>query len=270
MNAPAIPNARAGFRGYDGNTPMVPEALVRDVDLLCLDAGNTVIFLDHARMAALVNTTGGQVSADALLRAEGPAKLALELGTMEDVAWTSDASPGARSWGRYLATVCANAGVPRARLATILDRLWEDHMRWNLFSLVPEGLGDALDALRATGARVAIVSNSEGRLETLFEALDVLRHFDTVVDSGNVGVEKPDPRIFEIALERCGAVRERTVMLGDIFATDIVGARCAGIRSALVDPHGHLAGRHEDVARVASAAEVARAIGDERNRKGVG
>jgi putative hydrolase of the HAD superfamily len=114
--------------------------------------------------------------------------------------------------------------------------------------------------VRARGVHVAIVSNSEGMLEPLFAKLGILRHFDAVLDSGKLGVEKPDPRIFEAALARFGVPASRSLHLGDTYATDVLGARAAGLRTALIDPHGHYEGRHPDVPRVAGVVEVAQAI----------
>jgi putative hydrolase of the HAD superfamily len=111
---------------------------------------------------------------------------------------------------------------------------------------------------------VAVVSNSEGMLESLFDELGILRAIDLVVDSGVVGIEKPDARIFRIALDYFGVPPARALHLGDNFVTDVVGARAAGVRVALVDPFGHLDGRHGDVPRVASAPDVARAIAEAR------
>ena len=113
---------------------------------------------------------------------------------------------------------------------------------------------------RARGVKVAIISNSEGMLERLFTDLGVLGHFDLVVDSGKAGIEKPDPRIFEIALERFGVPASRALHLGDMFATDVLGARAAGIRTALIDPYQHYAGRHAEVPRVPGVVEVARTV----------
>jgi FMN phosphatase YigB (HAD superfamily) len=62
-------------------------------------------------------------------------------------------------------------------------------------------------------------------------------HLDTVVDSHLVGVEKPDPRIFGIALERLGARAETAMFLGDVPAIDVAGARAAGIAAVLLDRH---------------------------------
>jgi HAD superfamily hydrolase (TIGR01509 family) len=238
------------------------ESLARDVDLLCLDAGNTVIFLDHERLAGLIARAAGAppVSAAALIRIEGEAKVCAESGEMVDVPWTSRERPGARGWGKMVGTMAHLAGDARQDLPGFLDTAWHSHEQHNLWSKVPAGLGGALDAIRERGVHVAIISNSEGMLDRLFAKLGVAAHFDLVVDSGKVGVEKPDPRIFRIALERFGVAEERALHLGDIFATDILGARAAGMRHALIDPFDHYAGRHLDVPRVASVVEVAAAI----------
>ena len=90
--------------------------------------------------------------------------------------------------------------------------------------------------LKAEGYRTAIVTNnlaefSEHWLKTL--PLDEL--FDTVIDSSQVGVRKPDPRIFELALERLGGVEaERAVFLDD-FPGNVEAARRVGMTGILVE-----------------------------------
>jgi HAD superfamily hydrolase (TIGR01509 family) len=243
--------------------PSVDPTLVAGVDLLCLDAGNTVIFLDHARLADILREAAGfEVSPDVLVRSEGEAKALAETGGLHDCAWSFRDRPGAPAWGRMIGTIALRAGLDVERVPRVLDAAWRSHEVKNLWCKVPDGLGLALDDVRALGTKVAIVSNSEGMLERLFEELGVLRHFDLVVDSALVGFEKPDPRIFRVAFDRFGVGPERALHLGDVFATDILGARAAGCRHALIDPFGHYEGRHPDVSRVPGATDVARAIAD--------
>lgn len=241
--------------------------LVRDVELLCLDAGNTVVFLDHARVARLAGEHGFSTTADVLVRAEGQAKVALEEKREHHVAWSHAHLKAARGWAATVGTMLHSAGLPLDRVPAMLDALWPEHAARNLWSLVPEGLVEALTAARTTGVRVAIVSNSEGQLERLLVDLGVRGALDLVVDSGILGIEKPDPRIFRIALERFGVPPARALHLGDVYATDVLGARAAGVPVALVDPHGHLAGRHPDVPRVPGAAEVAWALREARSAR---
>jgi putative hydrolase of the HAD superfamily len=235
----------------------VDPSLVRDVALLSLDAGNTVVFLDHARVARIVARAGFEVSVEALVVAEGAAKRALEDGSLLDVPHEDAA---ARGWAAVVGTMIAEAGVPRAEVDRVVAWLWREHRALNLWSLVPDGLAPALERARASGVFVAIVSNSEGMLAPLLESVGLAHAIDAVFDSAIVGVEKPDARIFRIALDRFGVAPERALHLGDVYATDTVGARAAGLRTALVDPHAHFAGRHVDVPRVPSAAAVADAL----------
>ncbi|MBX3231861.1 MAG: HAD-IA family hydrolase [Labilithrix sp.] len=229
--------------------------LVAGVELLCLDAGNTVIFLDHERLGALCG-----IEPSVLVRTEGEAKRLAEEDALHDCAWGGKHLPGAAGWGKMVGTIALRGGLAEERVPAFLDAAWADHVAKNLWCKVPEGLGAALDGLRATGVHVAIISNSEGMLERLFTELGVLGHFDLVVDSGKAGVEKPDPRIFRIAFDRFGVRPEHALHLGDVYATDVLGARAAGCRVGLVDPFGHYEGRHLDVPRVPGAPEVARAI----------
>jgi HAD superfamily hydrolase (TIGR01509 family) len=238
--------------------------LVRDVELLSLDAGNTVIFLDHARVAAICEERGFATSAEAIERAEGKAKHAQELGALVDFRWKHETDAKSRSWAAMIGTMLSLAGLAHERVPAVVDSLWEHHCARNLWSLVPPGLLPSLGRARGAGVPVVVVSNSEGMLEALFEDLGLGSAFDFVIDSGVVGIEKPDPRIFDIALGRFRVPASRTLHLGDNFATDVLGARAAGIPVALVDPFRHLAGRHADVPRVPGAREVADAIADAR------
>jgi putative hydrolase of the HAD superfamily len=238
----------------------IPSELVRDVELLCLDAGNTVVFLDHARLARLASALGFHAEERTLVRAEGEAKRALADRTFVDVAWAARAEPGALGWGRVIATLLARAGADERALPRMLEALWGEHRRFNLWSRVPDGLRAALGRARGAGVKVAVVSNSEGRLLELLGAVGLGGAFDVVADSGLLGVEKPDPRIFAYVLEACSVNASRALHLGDTWATDVVGARAAGVRTALIDPFGHYEGSYPDVLRVPDVEAVVDAI----------
>jgi HAD superfamily hydrolase (TIGR01509 family) len=240
-------------------------ALTTDVDLLCLDAGNTIIFLDHARLAELCAGVGFVTSAAALVRAEGEAKIAVEIGEGLDLGWTDAEVLGKRSWAVVVATILQKAGLARERVATVMQPIWSEHRTRNLWSVVPTGLREGVARVRARGVRVAVVSNSEGMLDRVLADLGIADVFDCLIDSAVVGVEKPDPRIFRLTLERMEVDALRTVHLGDTYATDVVGARAAGVRVGLIDVHGHYAAHHPDVPRVRSVAQLADAIAARRS-----
>ncbi|CAG0994621.1 glucose-1-phosphatase [Myxococcaceae bacterium] len=145
------------------------------------------------------------------------------------------------------AFVSALAGALRSPEAS--DRLW---------SRVPDGLPDALDRLRTLGLRLVVVSNSDGSIERKLRDAGVADLFDAIIDSARVGAEKPDPAIFLHAVERSGRRADRTLHVGDLHSIDVVGARRAGLRAALVDPHGDW--EAADCARFPDATTLARSI----------
>ena len=101
---------------------------------------------------------------------------------------------------------------------------------WTLFPDVPP----TLTALRARDVRMALVSNLDGRLVPICQGLGLAGTFDTIVMSARVGFAKPDPRIFECAVQRLGVERAATVHVGDSEREDLDGARAAGLRALLI------------------------------------
>jgi putative hydrolase of the HAD superfamily len=83
--------------------------------------------------------------------------------------------------------------------------------------------------------RLAVVSNANGTVRSVFERVGLLPLVDLVLDSREEGVEKPDPRFFALALSRMGARAETTVHVGDLYEADVRGARAAGIEAVLLD-----------------------------------
>jgi HAD superfamily hydrolase (TIGR01509 family) len=101
------------------------------------------------------------------------------------------------------------------------------------------GAGPLLSALKARAFRTAVVTNN-----LVSEQREKLAHcgltadVDALVTSEEVGVQKPDPRIFQVALDRVGVRPEEAVMVGDAWATDIQGARAAGVRPIWLNRFG--------------------------------
>ena len=113
--------------------------------------------------------------------------------------------------------------------------LWEQQPRANLWRKPIPAMLDLAKELAANGAIVGVLSNSEGRLAELFEEIGIASAFAAIVDSGRVGIEKPDPRIFAHTLEALGA-RGPGIHIGDSWAADIVGARGVGWRAIWFGP----------------------------------
>jgi putative hydrolase of the HAD superfamily len=93
------------------------------------------------------------------------------------------------------------------------------------------GAVEAVAELERLGLRLAVVSNWDVALHDYLEELGLADHFATVVTSAEAGTPKPDPRIFELALERLDVRPERALHVGDSEA-DEEGARAAGMAFA--------------------------------------
>ena len=91
-----------------------------------------------------------------------------------------------------------------------------------MWSRVNEGSPEALAGVRRLGLRRAVVSNSDGRAEQHIRDWGVLGELEFVIDSQLVGVAKPDPRIFQLALDRMGLAAERVLYVGDVRCCDVV------------------------------------------------
>jgi putative hydrolase of the HAD superfamily len=78
--------------------------------------------------------------------------------------------------------------------------------------------------------RLGIVSNFYGNLEAVCDSAGLCSFFKVMVDSHCVGAEKPDPAIFQAALDKLGATPEETVLIGDSLRRDREGARRMGMR----------------------------------------
>ena len=96
----------------------------------------------------------------------------------------------------------------------------------------------ALKSLKSAGYFLAVISNSEGTVEGELRRAGLAEYMEFVIDSSIVGVEKPHPEIFEIALERAHLEPHEALYIGDTYATDIGGAQLAGLRGILMDRVG--------------------------------
>ena len=112
------------------------------------------------------------------------------------------------------------------------DLQWALHKRD--FQLRP-GVVDTLQALRARGLHIGMVSNiDEDQLAHLLEVAGVRPYFDSLLSSEAAGACKPHAAIFEEALRRAGCAPGEALFVGDTLAQDIAGANAMGMRSVLI------------------------------------
>ena len=120
----------------------------------------------------------------------------------------------------------------------VAEKIWlevsKQQYRLTLFPDVITGLG----RLRERGLILAVISNMNQTSELLCEEMNLTGHVDFAVTSGETGFEKPDSRIFQVALLKAGVLAEEAVFIGDQLDSDIRGAQNAGMHPILMDRYG--------------------------------
>jgi HAD superfamily hydrolase (TIGR01549 family) len=213
-----------------------------------LDAGGVMITPNFPRLAGALARRGIVTSPEALAAAEPYVKQEL------DHAPTIQATDDTRRAYAYFDRILELTGIPGGPAAAeAVEELVSFNDREGAFDVVTPGAVDALNRLRQASCRLVVVSNSNGRVRRILRRTGIEPHVDLVLDSHEEGVEKPDPRIFEIALERSKADRGATIHCGDIYHIDVVGARAAGLPAVLLDSAGLY--RDADCPRVQSLPE---------------
>jgi putative hydrolase of the HAD superfamily len=106
-----------------------------------------------------------------------------------------------------------------------------------LVQLYPETT-EVLGELRRAGFRLGVISNFTDGLIPLLKHHGLAAILDTVTYSQEVGAEKPDPRVFSLALKRIGCRADEAVHVGDSWESDFLGAKRAGLRAIWLNRDG--------------------------------
>ena len=220
-----------------------------NVDAILFDLGGTVLEIRHDAIAAILARHGGSLPAGWREVGERGGRRRMEevlrAGAAPDVVWRA-----------FFLGMLEAAGVPPEIAMRAFDDVRAYHRTEHLWNRALPGMPEALTELAARGYRVAAVSNSDGRADALLARLGLAQRFEFVVDSHDVGVEKPSPRIFAIACERLGLPPGRCAYVGDVMAFDVEGARAAGLVPVLFDAYGSYDHGPADGAHARGPAEL--------------
>lgn len=146
----------------------------------------------------------------------------------------------AAAWLGMIEAQLTGGGVPAERAVELGAWLWEQQPTRNLWRKPIPGMIELVRELKQAGVPVAIISNSEGHLAELIDELDWANAFDVVIDSGRVGFDKPDPRIFAHACTALNIETRELLHVGDAWEADVQGALGAAASAVWFDP-GHAA-----------------------------
>ncbi len=135
---------------------------------------------------------------------------------------------------RYTARIIELMGGSGPGVATAAREIYDDwaqHHHFEMYDDVPA----ALMALHVRGLKLGLISNSHRCLTSFQSHFAIEGLMSVTVSSAEFGHMKPDPRIFQEALDRMEVSASRAVMVGDSLAHDVQGARRAGMRAVLLD-----------------------------------
>ncbi|TAK33648.1 MAG: HAD family hydrolase [Chloroflexota bacterium] len=110
------------------------------------------------------------------------------------------------------------------------------HTEWGL--LLYDDVLPTLEQLRSRGITLGLISNIDRDVTPYCNNLKLTPLLDFILSSCLVGAEKPDPRIFQTALELAGVLPEEALHVGDQYYADVTGARGVGIQPVLIDRLG--------------------------------
>jgi len=213
------------------------------------DAGYTLLEMDYGALTAQLRARGHHRDEAAVVDAERRARMRLE------VERAAQPTAGRTGEGRYVRYVLEHLAITdeieRGAIA-----------EWRRGFNPPIGLchradGEAATALqraREAGCVVGVISNSNGSVRRALEEAGLGPHLDFVIDSTEVGIAKPDPRVFALGLEQAGTAADQACYIGDSYFVDVVGARRAGLDAVLFDPGRVWSARDCPVATGLSAA----------------
>ena len=219
-------------------------------EAILFDAGGILLLPDPTILGPLLAYHGGDPSVAAHRRAH-----------YAGMAAKSAAGAIEQFWHDYNEAYVRAVGVPEREVelaAMVLEKTRNAYTwRWP----IPESL-EALEALSAQGMPMGVVSNASGQIAEVLQRSGVCQAGDgpltsmrVVIDSHVVGVAKPDPHIFDFALEHFPEFeRGRIAYVGDSVTMDVGGARAAGLHPILLDPHDDHSGA--DFARIRSLEEL--------------
>lgn len=205
------------------------------LEAIFFDLGNTLLYFDGAWPQV-------QQKADAQLLAhlqgEGfvldPPNFLLQFRSRLNAYYTQREAEFVEHTTAYvLKTLLADLGYPDVSQQQILPALRALYAASQAHWLLEDDTLPTLSNLKGAGYKLAIISNAgdDEDVQTLVDNTGLRPYFDLVLSSAACGVRKPNPRIFNLALERLGLQASQAAMVGDTLGADVLGAGNAGLYS---------------------------------------
>lgn len=213
-----------------------------DIKAVFFDAGETLLAphpSHHELFSMVLEEHGYRVPPETvqqIFAGMAPTFVAV-MDRMAVKAWSVSREASQDFWGRIYSDALDRLNVPDPG-HSIFHALYERFSRYDSYRLFPECI-PTLRAVREAGLVVGLISNFEEWLEGMLIEMEVSHLFDLMVISGKEGIEKPDPAIFHLALDRSGVAAEHSVYVGDHPRLDVEAAQAVGMGAVLIDRKGH-------------------------------
>jgi putative hydrolase of the HAD superfamily len=206
--------------------------------LLCLDAGFTLL----TPRRTLADALSGVLAADGRTVTEDEMRAAWEEADRwfwdeyhrpDNDTWSDDGRIEAY-WRRYHSVMLGQLGMEARR--EVLDRILASQFAADSWEAYPD-VEPMLGEVRAQGVRIGVVSDWGSNLRGILAELGLDRHLDFVLPSGAVGVAKPNPDFYRMALDAAGVGPDEALMVGDSYRADVRGAWSAGMDAVWLHRH---------------------------------
>jgi putative hydrolase of the HAD superfamily len=199
---------------------------------LLFDAGGTLVFPDQSFLIQQAQTYGLQLSHEQLFI--GHCQLIYDLDRYAD---EHGQLPPVWPQG-YVLALLEKLGLTGPAVKAIDQASQARNRHQSLWAFTFDWMSEALSQLARHGYQMSVISNSDGRARDTLAAVGLDHYFEQIFDSTLLGVEKPDPAIFKIALRELNLLPAEALYIGDVYHIDVAGANRAGLGCLHLDPLG--------------------------------
>jgi HAD superfamily hydrolase (TIGR01549 family) len=213
------------------------------------DVGNTLLFPNRDRILAPLGQRGARPTPEQLAALERRTKKEFDQ-ILENTGYADHSF-----WYIFYTHLLEELGISDDHLRDAMVEATRQSANWD--SIRP----DTSARLQQIGKhyRMGVISNSDGKVSETLRTCGIAECFLGIVDSGNIGYEKPHPAIFEAALRELKTHAGESLYVGDVYSVDYLGATRAGMQALLFDVAG--AYRDRELPRVESLEQLQQWLG---------
>lgn len=219
---------------------------IENIAAVLFDVGQTILSPDYFFIQNLLAEQGVNAEHEKLARGAALGREKFLRGENGD------------QWKEFFSFWLQFAGAQMRDIPDMLKRIHDYHHRVHLWNYLEPTARETFEWLHEHDFRMAVVSNADGKVERLLRHLNLHEYFECIIDSQVVGVEKPDPAIFNLALLKMQLAPHACLYVGDNYDRDVIGARRAGLTPVLLDPFEVV--REQDVLRIKVLADLAKLL----------